>query len=183
MVKRYYRRRYRKKLMSRYFKTKLSCIDRVILDDNDIKLASTNGVNRNIRAYLTSCNEWGYLTKIFYSFKLTGILIETVPGVIATAVDSVPVFGGTYQLALLPMGSDSNSPALADANASLVLSPTQSQRKYISFTGSLNGWLDIASIENNLVALLTVAATALPQNTGLVWSIKLTFYVTFKTPK
>lgn len=169
--------------MSSYFKTKLSCVDRVILDDNDIKLASTNGVNRNIRAYLTGCNEWAYLTKIFYSFKLTGILIETYPGVVATALESVPVFGGTYQLALLPMGSDSTTAALADANASLVLSPLHNQRKYISFNGSLNSWLDVASIENNLVALLTVSASALPQNTGLVWSIKLTFYVTFKTPK
>lgn len=171
------------RVMKNYFKTKLSCVDRILLDDNDMKLASSNGVNRNIRAYLTGCNEWQYFSKVFHTMKITGLLMETIPGIQASNPETTPVMPGTYQVGFLPIASDANSVALADANESIVLSVVQNQRKYISFNGGLNGWLDIGSLENNLVALIVVAATALPQNTGCVWSLKLTFYITFKNPK
>lgn len=172
-----------RRIMYNYFKTKLSCVDRILLDDNDMKLASTNGTNRNIRAYLTGCNEWQYFSKIFHTMKITGLLMETIPGIQASNPETTPVMPGSYQLGFLPVASDSNSAAIADTNASIVLSVVQNQRKYISFHGGLNGWLDIGSLENNLVALIAVAASALPQNTGCVWTLKLTFYVTFKNPK
>lgn len=185
--KRYYRRRRKanvNRVMKNYFKTKLSCSDRIQLDPEFMKLASVGAQNKQIRAYLTSCNEFGSFREIFHCIKLNGLLIETIPSIVSVIdQQDTPVMSGTYVLAFIPTLASSTLTSLVDANESIILNPNAAQRKYISFHGSINGWLDIASIENNLAGLLCTQYNTLPQNCGVTWNIKLTFYVTFKNPK
>jgi hypothetical protein len=170
--------------MKNYFKTKLTCSDRIQLDPEFMKLASVSAQNKQIKTYLTSCNEFGSFREIFHCIKITGLLIETIPSIVSVIdVQDTPVMSGTYVLSFLPTLSSSTLTSQVDANESIILNPNQSQRKYISFHGSINGWLDIASIENNLTGLICTQYNILPQNCGITWNMKLTFYVTFKNPK
>lgn len=179
-----YRRNNIYKVMKNYFKTKLTCSDRIQLDPEFMKLVSVGAQNKQIRSYLTSCNEFGSFREIFHSIKLNGLLIETVPSIVSTIdVQDTPVMAGTYVLAFIPTLASGTLTSLVDANESIILNPNQAQRKYISFHGSLNGWLDIASIENNLSGLICTQYNVLPQNCGITWNVKFTFYVTFKNPK
>lgn len=173
-----------RRVMKNYFKTKLTTSDRVMLDAEFMKLASVNAQNKQIRSYLTSCNEFGSFREIFHSIKITGLLIETIPSVLAVMdPQDTALMAGTYVLAFIPTLASATLTSLVDANESIILNPHQAQRKYISFHGSINGWLDIASLENNLAGLLCTQYNILPQNCGVTWNVKLTFYVTFKNPK
>lgn len=171
--------------MKNYFKAKLSCIDRIILDNDFMKLNSSNSQNRLLSAYITSCSEWDSFKNIFHSMKLTGLLMETTPGTVsALDLESAVVFPGSYQVGFLPVNSSGGATGIADASESIVLSTNQTQRKYISFNGGLNGWLDMGSLSNNLAAIISTAMQgAYPVNGGIVWTLKLTFYITFKSPK
>ena len=173
-----------RKVMKNYFKTKLTTSDRVMLDSEFMKLASVNAQNKQIRSYLTSCNEFGSFREIFHSIKINGLLIETIPSILSVLDNQeTAVMAGTYVLAFIPTLASATLSSLVDANESIILNPHQAQRKYISFHGSINGWLDIASIENNLAGLLCTQYNILPQNCGVTWNVRLTFYVTFKNPK
>lgn len=188
MAKKRYYRRARKvninRVMKNYFKTKLTCSDRIMLDTEFMKLASVNAQNKQIRSYLTACNEFGSFREIFHSIKLNGLLIETIPSIVSVMdTQDTSVMAGTYVLAFIPTLASATLTSLVDANESIILNPNAAQRKYISFHGSINGWLDIASIENNLAGLLCTQYNILPQNCGVTWNVKLTFYVTFKNPK
>jgi hypothetical protein len=170
--------------MRNYFKAKLSCTDRIMLDGDGMRLASSNSQNKFARAYITSCQEWQAYQGIFGSMKLTGILIETFPNQLTSIDLEVPiVVAGTYIIAYKPVDTGTSLAALSDTSNAIILVSNQIQRKYVNLHGGPTGWFDINLIEENLSGQIATQYNVLPQNGGLAWTVRYTFYVTFKNPK
>jgi hypothetical protein len=170
--------------MHNYFKAKLSCTDRILLDSDGMKLASSNSQNKFVRSYITSCQEWQLYQGIFGSMKLTGIAIETIPNVVTkTEAEDPMVMAGTYIIAYKPVDAGTSLTALSDTENSIILSVNQNQRKYVNLHGGPTGWFDINLIEQNLSGQIATQYNNLIQNGGVVWTVRFTFYITFKNPK
>jgi hypothetical protein len=172
------------KVMRNYFKAKLSCTDRIMMDDTIMKLASSNSQNKFVRSYITSCQEWPAYQGIFGSMKLTGILIETFPNAVTTTDSENPmVMPGTYMICYKPVDAGTSLTAISDTTNAIVLSTNQNQRKYVNLHGGPTGWFDINLIEQNLSGQIATQYNNLIQNGGMVWTVRFTFYITFKNPK
>jgi hypothetical protein len=172
------------KVMRNYFKAKLSCTDRIMMDDTIMKLASVNAQNKLVKSYITSCQEWQLYQGIFGSMKLTGILIETFPNAVtATSTQDPMVMPGTYIIAYKPADTGTSLAALSDTSNAIILSVNQNQRKYVNLHGGPTGWFDINVIDDNLSGMIATQYNNLIQNGGMVWTVRFTFYITFKNPK
>ena len=117
--------------------------------------------------------------------KITGILLETFPNYVGTVdIQNSVVMQGTYVIAYRPALAPSNFNALTDSNGSIVLSTTIPQRKYISMHGSVTGWMDTNNLDTEYSSMFTIKNSGVTiQNANMVWTVRITFYVTFKNPK
>lgn len=185
--RRYYRRRKSSlnKVMRNYFKTKLTTTERILLGPGIWTFSEDQGKSLQARTVLRSCSEWTQFSAIFQSMKITGILLETFPNIVGTVdIQNSVVMQGTYVLAYRPALAPANFNALCDTGASIVLSTTTPQRKYVSFNGSVTGWMDTNNIDTDYSGLFNIENSGTTiQNANMVWTFRVTFYITFKNPK
>lgn len=171
--------------MKNYFKTKLTTTDRILLGPGIWTFSADQGETLTARTVLRACSEWTQFSAVFGAIKITGILLETFPNYVGTVdIQNSVVMQGTYVVAYRPALAPSNFNALCDSNASIILSTTQPQRKYISLHGSATGWMDTNNLDTEYSSMFTIKNSGVTiQNANMVWTLRMTFYVTFKNPK
>lgn len=185
MVKRYRRRRYSRKgnfnkIARTYFKFRLDYAFRAGLDQAQFRFLEFNANNRNLYQILQACADWDSCAAIFHSFKLTGLSMEAIPGVPIAGNDGSPYnANGTYAVGVLTSADVTNFQNLIEAKNTICLTPSQTLRKYLSFKSGETGWLSTSQL-NQLDGKIYCETNSLPGAGGMVWTIKLGFYVTFK---
>lgn len=180
--KRYYRRKSKYRILRNYFKAKLDTIQRVALDSSAFKLLEANGTSRNLHALLQACGDWVSYTHIFHSFKLTGIALTAIPNTPLVGANNAPFSAnGTYAVGIITSTDPTNFTNLIESNCALILTPSQTLRKYMSFNGGQTGWLATSKPED-LDGKLYCETNSLASQGGMVWTLKITLYVTFKNP-
>lgn len=183
--KRYYYRRYyysKAKLMRNYFKARLDTSMRAALDTAGFKFIENNATSRNLAQVLESCSDWVAYKQLFHTFKVTGIAMEAVPNLPIAGQDNRPfAANGTYCVGLITSGDTQNYANLLEAKNTIILTPTQSQRKYLSFNGGETSWI-ATSQTSDLDGKFYTETNSLATSGGMVWSIKFSFYITFKNP-
>lgn len=179
MPKKYRRKYYRKynlyKVMRNYFKAKLDYLLRIKYFNSGLNFIEWTTNAKPIADLLGSCKDWDYYKRLFHSFKLTGMALEISPGV----PQGNFVSNGALVLGLITSGDPTDFNTVVDSTKSIVLTSTNTQRRYISFNGGQVGWAStnlIGSIDGKLFA----ETDSLPESGVMVWGVKLSFYVTFK---
>ena len=85
MVKRVYKKKTKygrgsiAKVMRNYFKARFDYVMRITFDSQAVKFAEWNSANKSLAGILEVCGDWGSFTKIFHTFRVTGIAAEVVP--------------------------------------------------------------------------------------------------------
>lgn len=184
MVKRRYYRKRRtnvKKIMRNYFKARLDYVMRITFDSQAVKFPEWNAANKSLAGILEACSDWGSYSKIFHTFRVTGIAAEVVPN-LAIKVENQFNVNGSVLFAFLTDADNAESfQNVAESKFCFICSPTNTQRKYLSLNGGLTGWLSTNSL-SELNGKFVTTTNSLAQAGGMVWNIKLSIYVTFKNP-
>lgn len=187
MAKRTYRRYYRRnfynrvKIMRNYFKARLDTSMRAALDTAGFKFIENNASTRNLAQVLESCSDWNAYKQLFHTFKLTGLAMEAIPNLPIAGQASPFAANGTYCVGLITQGDTTNYANLLEAKNTILLTPTQTQRKYLSFNGGETSWI-ATSQTSDLDGKFYTETNSLASSGGMVWSIKFSFYITFKNP-
>ena len=187
MAKRTYRRYYRKnfynraKILRNYFKARLDTSMRAALDTAGFKFIENNATSRNLAQVLESCSDWNAYKQLFHTFKLTGLAMEAIPNLPIAGASAPFAANGTYCVGLITSGDTQNYANLLEAKNTILLTPTQTQRKYLAFNGGETSWI-ATSQTSDLDGKFYTECNSLASSGGMVWSIKFSFYITFKNP-
>ena len=180
MFYKYYKKYYKpnlQKIMKTYFKMRFDYVERLRLDQSAFKFVSWNTNNKSIQSILNGCADWPKAAALFHSFKLTGIAIEVMPGIIGAGFRGV----GSYVVGLLTSSDVTDFNNLVEAKTSIVLKYIEGSRKYISFNGGETGWISTSDL-SQLDGKMFAETNSLAESGDFYWSIKFSFYVTFKNP-
>lgn len=179
MPKKYRRKYYRKynlyKVMRCYHKAKLDYLIRIKYMQSGLMFIEWSTNAKPLADLIAACKDWDYYKRLFHSFKLTGMALEISPGI----PQGNFVSNGAVVLGIITSGDPTDFSTVVDSTKSIVLSPTNTQRRYISFNGGQTGW---SSTNLNAVidGKLFCETDSLPESGVMVWGVKLSFYVTFK---
>lgn len=178
MAKRKYRKRYyrnKNRIMRNYFKMKLDIVERLGMDNSGFKFISWNSNAKDIGVVLNGCDDWPKAAGLFHSFKLTGVAITAIPGVYGSDFYA----RGSPMVGILTSNEQANFNTLAESNSSIVLSYNETRRRYYSFHGGETGWMSTDMLAD-LNGRIYAETLSLAETGNFVWTIKFTFYVTFK---
>lgn len=175
-----YKRKYRKrysinKLLRNYYKAKLDYLIRIKYQQSGVMFIEWNTNAKPLADLIAACKDWDYYKRLFHSFKLTGVSLEISPGV----PQGNFVSNGALVLGLITSADPTDFSTVVDSTKSIVLSTTNTQRRYISFNGGQTGW---SSTNLNAVidGKLFCETDSLPESGVMVWGVKVSFYITFK---
>lgn len=169
-------KRTKNRLMKNYFKMRFDYVDRIGIDTSALKFITFNSNNRGIGSILVMCSDWPKAAGLFHSFKLTGMVIQATP-----IMGTDDWYGrGTVALGVMTDSDTYDFNNLVESNMSMVLSQTQITRRYYSFNGGETGWVSTDNPPNALNGKVYTETDSLAQKGGFLWSIKFSFYVTFK---
>lgn len=177
----YYRKSYgwrrtKNRLMKNYFKMRFDYVDRVGIDTSALKFVAFNTNNRGIGSILVMCSDWHKAAGLFHSFKLTGMAIEATP-----IMGTDDWYGrGSVAVGMLTDSDTYDFNNLVESKTAMILSQTQITRRYYSFHGGETGWVSTDNPPNVLNGKVYTETDALAQKGGFLWSVKFSFYVTFK---
>lgn len=173
--RRYRRRRNFNKIANNYFKAKLSISKRIGYDTAGVKFLEDNVDNKSVSSLLSECPDMKKFQQLFQSMKLTGILMETAPNPISEDT----VAPGSITLGLQTRNDTDVFADVVEGNYGMLLSPMQCQRKYISMTNGLTGWI---ATDGTITwsPRFSVKTNANAQAGGYMIAVRFTFYVTFK---
>ena len=152
MAKRRYKR-YRRhnigRLLRNYYKAKLDYLIRIKYQQSGVMFIEWSTNAKPIADLLNACKDWDYYKRLFHSFKVTGMALEISPGV----PQGNFVSNGALVLGVITSGDPTDFNTVVDSTKSVVLSTTNTQRRYISFNGGQVGWSStnlIGSIDGKL---------------------------------
>lgn len=168
-------RRRQARLMRNYFKMRFDIVDRLGLDQSAFKFIAWNANSKSLQSVLQGCADWNKAAALFHSFRLTGMAIEATPGILANDFYA----RGSYMFGLLTSSDTLDFNTLVEAKSALTLNVHQKVRKYISFNGGSTGWISTSDL-SNLDGKFYAETNSLAESGGFVWTIKFSFYVTFK---
>lgn len=181
--KRYYRygyRRYRS-VSNSYFRTRVEGVFTITfpsLQDGNPVFAENNGLNTvTFNKLFSSSQYYGSLTSMFGYYKVSGVLMEVVPG--PNNYKGFNVLGLNVLLGFkFGQGGAMTYHELVADNNSIILGITSNKRKYASTMGS-NGWTSTA--ENNALGAFGIASSIQSNmNDSPSWTCRLAVYMIFK---
>ena len=182
--KRYYYRygyqRYRN-VSNIYFRTRVEGIFTITfpsLQDGDPVFAENNGLNTvAFNKLFNSSQYYGSLTSMFGYYKVSGVLMEVVPG--SNNFKGLNAIGLTVLLGFRfgQVGSMTYQELVADNN-SIILGINSNKRKYASTMGS-NGWVSTA-VGNSVGAFSIASSIQTNMNNAPSWTCRLSVYMIFK---
>lgn len=182
MVKKTYRRRYPKKkgmsflkAISNYTYTKLTIVDQIALDSSSIKLVISGDIRYRLYEYLSKCADWDTYKTLYLTFKVVAVKMTCVPN----PPEGNFAWRGSGAIAIVSNTDDNGFKATVESNKSLMLSPTQVTRGFFRLNGGATGWENSGSPAQTGGAI-QVGSSSGAQSGGLIWSLRLDFYVMFK---
>ena len=180
--RRYYRRNFynRTRTMRNYFKAKLDTVQKIQWTGDGANFTTgTTGTTRTIADLVALCVDWQYWRQLFHTFLLTGIAVEICPN-FPTFTNGTQ-FTGTASMGLLTTRESVSYNNVVESNFSFMLGPSQVQRKYKRLNGGLSAWHGTDEL-NELDGKFSVETDGNPTNGATTYSVKFTFYITFKNP-
>lgn len=186
MVKRATRRRYyarrTKKIMRNYFKARLDCIQTIQHTTDGTNFRENNQATRTLPALLELCNDWGMYRQLFHSFRLTGFAIQVTPLSTSPTQAGQPYTSlASIVLALQTNRDNADFNSVSEANTSIVLTPYAPQRRYKSFNGGEFGWTSTDDL-TLMDGVMRLGTNGNASTGACVWSVRFSFYITFKNP-
>ena len=179
----YYRygyRRYRS-VSNSYLRTRVEGIFTITfpsLQDGDPVFAENNGLNTvTFNKLFSSSQYYGSLTSMFGYYKVSGVLMEVVPG--GNNFKGLNAIGLTVLLGFRfgKSGAMTYQELVADNN-SIILGINSNKRKYASTMGS-NGWTSTAG-GDSVGAFSIASSIQTNMNTAPSWTCRLSIYMIFK---
>ena len=173
-------RRYRS-LSNQYFRCKIEGVYTIAwpAQAGAPVFAEVNGPSLTFGAVFSSSQYYGSLVNMFGYYKVTGVLMEVVPGPRnndGTATVGAKTFVG------FKCGTSTTMPyhELVASNTSIMLGVNTSARKYSSVMGS-NGWVSVSESMDN-IGNFSVASSNTTGSTERqpTWTCKFSLYMMFK---
>ena len=148
------------------------------LQDGDPVFAENNGLNTvTFNKLFSSSQYYGSLTSMFGYYKVTGVLMEVVPG--SNNFKGLNSIGLTVLLGFrFGQGSAMTYQELVADNNSIILGINSNKRKYASTMGS-NGWTSTAG-GDSVGAFSIASSIQTNMNTAPSWTCRLSVYMIFK---
>ena len=186
--KRYYRRYYRygyrryRSVSNSYFRTRVEGVFTVTfpsLQDGNPVFAENNGLSTvTFKKLFTSSQYYGSLTSMFGYYKVSGVLMEVVPG--SNNFKGLNAIGLNVLLGFRfgQIGAMSYNELVADNN-SIILGINSNKRKYASTMGS-NGWVATTDTNASLGAFSIASSIQTNMNDSPSWTCRLSVYMIFK---
>ena len=177
---RYGYRRYRS-VSNSYLRTRVEGIFTITfpsLQDGDPVFAENNGLNTvTFNKLFSSSQYYGSLTSMFGYYKVSGVLMEVVPG--SNNFKGLNAIGLTVLLGFrFGQGSAMTYQELVADNNSIILGINSNKRKYASTMGS-NGWTSTAG-GDSVGAFSIASSIQTNMNTAPSWTCRLSVYMIFK---
>ena len=178
---RYGYRRYRS-VSNSYFRTRVEGIYTITfpsLQDGDPVFAENNGLNTvGFNKLFNSSQYYGSLTSMFGYYKVTGVLMEVVPG--SNNFKGLNAIGLTVLLGFRfgQVGAMTYQELVADNN-SIILGINSNRRKYASTMGS-NGWHSTDDTNNEMGAFSVGSSMQADMTNSPSWTCRLAVYMIFK---
>ena len=181
--RRYYRNGYRRyrSLSNSYFRTRVEGVYTISFPSaqvGDPVFAENNGSKTvTFNTLFNSSQYYGSLTSMFGYYKVSGVLMEVVPG--SNNFRGVNTIGINVLLGFrFGKGAAMTYQELVADNNSIILGINTSKRKYASTMGS-NGWTSTA--ENNSMGAFSVASSMQADMANAPsWTCRLAVYMVFK---
>ena len=179
----YYRygyRRYRS-VSNSYLRTRVEGIFTITfpsLQDGDPVFAENNGLNTvTFNKLFSSSQYYGSLTSMFGYYKVSGVLMEVVPG--GNNFKGLNAIGLTVLLGFRfgKSGAMTYQELVADNN-SIILGINSNKRKYASTMGS-TGWTSTSDYDS-LGAFSIASSIQTNMNDAPSWTCRLAVYMIFK---
>lgn len=177
---RYGYRRYRS-VSNSYFRTRVEGVFTITfpsLQAGNPVFAENNGLNTvTFNKLFSSSQYFGSLTSMFGYYKVSGVLMEVVPG--PNNYRGFNVLGLNVLLGFRfgQAGAMTYQELVADNN-SIILGITSNKRKYASTMGS-NGWTSTAG-GDSVGAFCIGSSIQSDMNTSPSWTCRLAVYMIFK---
>lgn len=166
--------------MRNYFKAKLDTVQKIQWTGDGANFTTGSaGTTRTISDLVALCVDWQYWRQLFHTFLLTGIAVEICPN-FPTFTNGTQ-FTGTASMGLLTTRESVSYNNVIESNFSFMLGPSQVQRKYKRMNGGLSAWHGTDEL-NELDGKFSVETDGNPTNGATTYSVKFTFYITFKNP-
>ena len=181
--RRYYRNGYRRyrSLSNQFFRAKIEGVYTIAwpTENGGPIFAEANGPSLTFGAVFSSSQYYGSLVNMFGYYKVTGVLMEVVPGPRnndGTATVGAKTFVGFKCGTSTTMGYHE----LVASNTSIMLGVNTSAKKYSSVMGS-NGWVSVSDNIDN-VGNFSVASSNTTGSTERqpTWTCKFSLYMVFK---
>ena len=177
---RYGYRRYRS-VSNSYFRTRVEGVYTITfpsLQDGNPVFAENNGLNTvAFNKLFNSSQYYGSLTSMFGYYKVSGVLMEVVPG--GNNFKGLNAIGLTVLLGFRFGQVDAMTyQELVADNNSIILGINSNRRKYASTMGA-NGWVSTA-IGNSLGAFSIASSIQTNMNDAPSWTCRLSVYMIFK---
>ena len=179
--RRYYRYRRYRSLSNQYFRTRVEGVYTIAFPSaqiGDPVFAENNGSKTvTFNTLFSSSQYYGSLTNMFGYYKVSGVLMEVVPG--SNNFKGLNTIGINVLLGFrFGRGSAMAYKELIADNNSIILGINTSKRKYASTMGS-NGWTSTA--ENNSLGAFSVASSIQSDMANSPsWTCRLAVYMIFK---
>ena len=179
IAKRRYWRRSRKamfyKAISNYHATKLTAFTQIALDSTGIKFTENNSQIWLLSNALAGCSDWKAYSTLFISFKLRGLRLTVVPNPSINDFD----YRGTAALGYVATADGAFVADTLESNKSLVLSPLQTVSCYWPLNGGTTGWT-ATNTTNQMTGKLQCASSSNASSGGVVFSMRVDFYIIYK---
>lgn len=186
--KKFYKRKKRytfNSIAKNYFKTKCSNIVRVKLDNTGLTFIPGNMDTLSISTNIATCEEWKQFQNIFLAYKVTGIKVQVTPAPIAfqgqqvgqqvipnVAVDDCPVLG------ILALNMPTTYANLQDADKQIIFSYHKPVSRYWKY--KITNW-DKSTAPTDQTGRYYMAMAGSATMGIQYWTVKFTYYITFKT--
>ena len=189
--RRYYRRRYYRryrKISENYFKVKAEAVGKIIWPANDANQpllqvpGQVNASSQTFAALLENTTYINTLAGMFSFYRMTGLLIETLPDAANIGGNKIienfnPVFIAARAGSNLLM----NYGELKSINSGIMLDAINRQRKYTKFYGYYGDWINTTGAPTGAVSVGCSVNNIIANSP--TWTVKFTFYLLYKKSK
>ena len=189
---RWRRKKYFNFIAYNYHKAKLSVgTYRIEYNTNDCHFIPNNVSVITVSQLITDCPDWAAYKTLFLGHKVTGVSIECIP----VPFKQVPVATNTQTgqfpaqeavdvrssvaIGLIAFADTATYAGIVESDMSMVLSFTESTRKYFSLLGGVVGW-DTTNAPNEQNYRVAINTLALPTFGQMYWNVRFDFYILYK---
>lgn len=175
-----------------YHKAKLSVgTYRIEYTTNHCRFIPNNLEIIAISQLVSECPDWSAYKTLFLGYKLTGIAIECVP----VPIKQVPIATNTQTgqfpaqepvdvrssvaIGIVAFADAVTYAGIVESDKSMVLSFTDTTRKYFSLLGGVSSW-DTTNAPNEQNYRVAVNTLAIPVAGQMYWNVRFDFYILYK---